>query len=170
MTLFGCYSTGSSGSRGAIRVRMLEEQRQLGARRALERECASLRRQHSALVREVEGLRQEQERQAERLGWLEEPEGMTTAQRSDCTGMCDGTGAAALRSENACLVEKQRALLRRNAELECELETGRLQFARLLEAFESANARSRVGYEATVPSPPKPSSGEGGGVGDWERL
>lgn len=151
--LFGCCS-GGSASRGAaapssIRTRLLEEQRQLCARRALECECASLRRQHSALARELERMRQEQERQTRRMDRLQDDL------------------AACVRSEDVCLVEeRQRTLLRRNAELECELELGRARYARLLEAHRKANTLGSGGEEDE--SGLRPS--EDGAGCEWERL
>jgi len=145
--------------RNAIDAVQLEELRRQDARRALERECRVLRRQFAALEKDHQGLRAEHDFQSQRLDSMVVQSG---ALLTLINGLTVGDGGArvaevaasygsvvtissdelaAMQSEKKSLVEERALLLRRNIELELQVNTVMTQFGSLLTDYEEARAK-----------------------------
>jgi hypothetical protein len=147
----------------AIETAQMEELRRQDARRALERECRTLRRQFAALEKEHSLLRVGHESQCKRLdsmvvqsgALLTLIDGMRRGGGADQPGPLHrhsrhGEGAAeaqadlrvaVLEGEKRCLVDDRALLLRRNAELEAQIESVMTQFGSLLADYEDVRGK-----------------------------
>jgi hypothetical protein len=189
----------------AIEAAQLEELRRQDARKALERECRTLRRQFTALEKEHRVLRAGQELQSQRLdsmvvqsgalltliNGLGEADGRAgggggggcaskkgfacpyvagAEEEEGGSGFVSRQKLAVLEAENRALTDDRAHLLRRNAELELQVETVMTQFGSLLADYEDARRKlsefkcASVSFSSAIKE-----EGELGG-GQWERL
>ena len=134
----------------ALNSAQLEELRRQDARKALERECRALRRQFTLLDKHHSELRVDHELQCQRLDSLvlqssalltliTRPVKAGASVERQCTPM------PSFNQNNTGLEEEQTieraALLRRNAELELQLETVSTQFMRLVADYEDVRGK-----------------------------
>jgi hypothetical protein len=128
-------------SKTGVDMAQLEELRSQDARKALERECRTLRRQFSALEKEYSALRTGYEHQCQRLDSV-------VAKTEELTGLVNKAGVGTnsfdtctLKDENSRLTADRILLLRRNAELEIQIETVMAQFGSLLSDYEDVRGK-----------------------------
>jgi hypothetical protein len=150
----------------------MEELRRQDARKALERECRTLRRQFATLEKEHRVLRAGHEFQCQRLDSMVVQSG---ALLTLINGLDHGGGLARvetddslarkrLEAENRTLVDDRALLLRRNAELELQIDTVMKQFGSLLSDYEDVRGKFKE-FKGVVANA---SSLEE--LGGWEEL
>jgi len=134
----------------AFNAAQLEELRRQEARKALERECNALRRQFAYLEKGYTTLRADHELHCQRLDSLTmqssalltlitrpvKVEGSVERQHAPSFNRFDTA-----REEQNMLAVDRAALLRRNAELEMQLETVSTQFMRLVSDYEDVKGK-----------------------------
>ena len=129
----------------AFNAAQLEELRRQEARKALERECNALRRQFAYLEKGYTTLRADHELHCQRLDSLTM---QSSALLTLITRPVKVEGPApsfnrldTAREEQSMLAVDRVALLRRNAELEMQLETVSTQFMRLVSDYEDVKGK-----------------------------
>ena len=135
----------------AVDTAQMEELRRQDARRVLERECRTLRRQFATLEKEHRVLRAGHEFQCQRLDSMVVQSG---ALLTLINGLDHGVGGGLvkvdtddslarkrLEAENRTLVDDRALLLRRNAELELQIDTVMKQFGSLLADYEDVRGK-----------------------------
>ena len=130
----------------AFNAAQLEELRRQEARKVLERECRTLRRQFAYLEKGQTALRADHELQCQRLDSLAMQSSalLTLITRpvkaeGGASAMLPADPPDAARAET--LTADRAVLLRRNAELEVQLETVSTQFMRLVADYEDVKGR-----------------------------
>ena len=170
----------------AIQTAQLEELRREDSRRVLERECRTLRRQFTALEKEHRALRAGHEAQCQRLDSMVVQSGALLTLINHCgDGIEDldrphrrgGKREAvegdknqqieALEAGNRRLIEDRALLLRRNAELELQVETVMKQFGSLLVDYEETRGKLDELKRSVAAATLAGAADSGGG---WERL
>ena len=138
----------------------VEELRSQDARRAMERECRTLRREFKSLEKDQRSLRMEHEFHSQRLDSMVVQSGALLTMISSlnmkdetcdykATKSCKASTyfdekaqqLSSLESENKTLAEDMTILLRRNADLELQVSTVMTQFGSMLMDYENASAK-----------------------------
>ena len=154
----------------AIDAAQLEELRRQDARRAMERECRLLRRLFASLEKEHRSLRAEHDFQSQRLDSMVVQSGaLLTLIRGLTFSTTAGSVAAsygdvvtipseelaAIQSEKKSLTEERALLMRKNVDLELQLNAMVTQFGSLLTDYEGvrgklADLKSAVASAASI--------------------
>ena len=136
--------------RNAIDAAQLEELRTQDARRALERECRSLRRQFASLDKDHKLLRAEHDFQSMRLDSMVVQSGALLTLINGLTPRSDVPDNAvtisaceleALKSEKQSMMDERVALMRKNMDLEIQLDNMMTQFGSLLTDYEGVSSK-----------------------------
>jgi hypothetical protein len=141
--------------RNAIDASQLEELRRQDARRVLERECRFLRRQYSSLEKDHKLLRSEHDFQCMRLDSMVVQSGALLTLINGLTPCYGNTIPAAyeetvtmpaselatMKAEKQTLTEARALLMRKNMDLEFQLDGMMTQFGSLLTDYEGVRVR-----------------------------
>ena len=142
-----------------------EEMHRLDARRAYERECRVLKRQLAVVEKDHRALRDEHDFQCQRIDAVVNQLGdrlalMSVGQPVDATSL----ELAAAQSEKQSLIDDRAVLLRRNAELELQVDATMTQFSRLLTDYDEMRGKF-MGLKDAVASATSLQD-----LGEWVQL
>ena len=138
-----------------------EEMHRLDARRAYERECRVLKRQLAVLEKDHRALRDEHDVQCQRIDAVVNRSGewlMSVGQPATSHEL------AAAQSEKQSLIDDRAVLLRRNAELELQVDATMTQFSRLLTDYDEMRGKF-MGLKDAVASATSLQD-----LGEWVQL
>jgi hypothetical protein len=126
--------------RNVVDAAQLEELRRQDARRALERECRTLRKQFASLEQKHQSMRAEQDYQCQRLDSMVVQSGalltLINSLNRDYVRYDDNTAE----EKNDVLQDRFR-LLRKNADLELQVSSMATQFVRLVTDYEDLRTK-----------------------------